>query len=60
MDIHGSIGNDLHGAMAEWQATATGTKCKKYLYSLSINPDPKQRPFSREEFQDFIAWTEKA
>lgn len=60
MDIRGSIANDLHGAMAEWQATATGTKCKKYLYSLSINPDPKQRPLSREEFQDFIARTEKS
>jgi hypothetical protein len=28
------MANDLHGAFAEWAATATGTKCQKYLYGI--------------------------
>lgn len=60
LEVRGAIANDLHGAFAEWRAASTGTNCKKYLYSLSINPDPAQRPLNRKEFQDFIARTEQA
>lgn len=59
-EVRGAIANDLHGAFAEWRAASTGTNCKKYLYSLSINPDPAQRPLNREEFIDFMARTEQA
>ena len=58
MELKGSIANDLNGAFAEWEATATGTKCKKFLYSLSINPDQTQGPLTREQYLDFIARTE--
>ena len=58
LDLRGSIANDLHGAFAEWEAASTGTKCRKYLYSLSINPDPQQRLLSRDELRDLITRAE--
>lgn len=59
MDVRGAVANDLHGAFAEWEATATGTKCQKYLYSLSVNPDPAQGALNREQYLDFIARVEQ-
>lgn len=58
-DMRGAIAQDLHGAFAEWYAEAKATKCIKYLYSLSINPDHRQGPFNREHYYDFIQRTEK-
>jgi hypothetical protein len=52
--LRGAVARDLHGAFAEWEAQSTATKCRKYLYSLSINPDPQQRKLSRQEVADFI------
>jgi len=57
-DMRGAIAQDLHGAFAEWYAEAKATKCIKYLYSLSINPDHTQGPFNREHYDDFIRRTE--
>ncbi|MGH6879012.1 MAG: relaxase/mobilization nuclease domain-containing protein [Rhizomicrobium sp.] len=57
-DVRGAIAPDLHGAFAEWYAEAKGTKCVKYLYSLSINPDHTQGPYNREHYNDFIRRTE--
>jgi hypothetical protein len=57
-EVRGAIAEDLHGAFAEWYAQAKGTKCIKYLYSLSINPDHTQGPFNREHYYDFIRRTE--
>jgi hypothetical protein len=57
-DMRGAIAQDLHGAFAEWYAEAKATKCIKYLYSLSINPDHTQGPFNREHYYDFIRRTE--
>lgn len=54
MEVRGAVANDLHGAFAEWAATATGTKCRKYLYSLSINPDPAHGALTREQYLDFM------
>jgi MobA/VirD2-like, nuclease domain len=53
-DVRGATSQDLHGAFAEWYAEAKGTKCSKFLYSLSINPDHTQGPFNREHYYDFI------
>ena len=52
--LRGAVARDLHGAFAEWEAQSTATKCRKYLYSMSINPDPQQRSLSRQEIADFI------
>ena len=58
VDLRGAIAQDLHGAFAEWYAESKATKCIKYLYSLSINPDHTQGPFNREHYDDFIRRTE--
>ncbi len=59
-ELRGSIADDLHGAFSEWEAQAHAlTKCKNYLYSLSVNPDPEQGPLTRDQYTDFIDRTEK-
>jgi hypothetical protein len=58
-DMRGAIAPDLHGAFAEWQAQSKATDCRKYLYSMSVNPDHRQRDFSREDYLEFINRTEK-
>lgn len=58
--IRGAIADDLHGAFSEWEAQASAlTKCRNYLYSLSINPDPKQGALSREQYLDYITRVEE-
>jgi hypothetical protein len=59
-DLRGAIAGDLHGAFAEWEAQAHAlTKCKNYLYSMSVNPDPAQGELSREQYLDYIARAEE-
>lgn len=59
-DLRGSVADDLHGAFAEWEFQAHAlTRCKNYLYSLSISPDECQGGLSRAQFQDFIDRVEK-
>jgi hypothetical protein len=58
-DVRGTIAQDLHGALAEMLAHSKATQCKKYLYSLSINPDNKQGNLTRDQYFDFVARTEK-
>ena len=46
---------------AEWEAKAVAmTKCKNYLYSLSINPDHRQTPLSRGLYDDYLNRVEDA
>src|SRR5438093_8602927 len=59
-DLRGSVAQDLSGAFTEWQADASGTKCDKYLYSLSLNPDQDQRHLTREEYLDLLDRTERS
>lgn len=59
-DLRGAIAGDLHGAFKEWQVQAEIlTRCQKYLYSMSINPDPAQGPLSRDQYMDYIRRTEE-
>lgn len=59
VDLRGSIAQDLHGAFAEWEVQAnTLTKCKNYLYSLSINPDPRQGELTREQYLEYLSRVE--
>jgi hypothetical protein len=37
--LRGAVAQDLRCALHEWYAQSKATKCVKYLYSLSINPD---------------------
>jgi Relaxase/Mobilisation nuclease domain len=45
--VRGTIAQDLHGAFAEFEAMASGTRCKQSLYSLSINPG---QPMTRDQY----------
>lgn len=58
--LRGAIADDLHGAFKEWEVQADAlTRCEKYLYSLSINPDPAQGPLTRDQYMDYIARAEE-
>jgi hypothetical protein len=50
-EINGFAAEDLHGALAEVEAIATGTKSTKPLYSLSINPSQEM---TREQYGQAI------
>ena len=49
--VRGLVADDLHGAFAEIEAVASGTRCKQPLYSLAINPP---LPISREQYMAAI------
>ncbi|MCS0397882.1 relaxase/mobilization nuclease domain-containing protein [Vibrio diabolicus] len=58
--VRGAVADDLHGAFAEWEVQAHSlTKCKNYLYSVSVNPDPAQGPITRDQYLDFIGRVEQ-
>ncbi|MBY5361951.1 relaxase/mobilization nuclease domain-containing protein [Rhizobium leguminosarum] len=52
--VEGFIASDLAGTLAESEAMAQGTQCRKYLFSLSLNPPPGAT-VTVEEFEDAIA-----
>jgi hypothetical protein len=60
VDLRGAVAQDLHGAFHEWFAQSKATKCQKYLYSLSVNPDLAKYNLTREQYLDFIARTERS
>lgn len=57
-DISGFACDDLHGAFKEAEAFSRGTKCQKYLYSLSLNP-PANASVETQEFEATIERVEK-
>jgi len=60
-DLRGAVAGDLHGAFAEWEAQAAAmTRCRKYLYSLSVNPDHRQGAFPRELYAAYVERVETA
>jgi hypothetical protein len=59
-DVRGSVARDLSGAFAEWAAEARGTKCKKFLYSLSLNPYQPQGRLTREQYLELLERTERS
>ena len=38
LELRGFVADDLHGALAEAYAVSRGTKCKQFMFSLSLNP----------------------
>ena len=52
-EIRGFISTDLHGAYHETYGISLGTRCKKFLYSLSLNP-PSNENVSIEVFEEAI------
>lgn len=59
LNLRGSVARDLDRAFEEWYAQSKQTKCLKYLYSVSIIPDPAQRRINREQYFDLIERIEK-
>lgn len=49
-DVRGFISNDLAGAFSEADAIAKGTRCKNYLFSMSLNP-PAGEKVRTEDFE---------
>jgi len=41
-DVRGFVSDDLNGAFSEADAIAKGTRCKNYLFSMSLNPPAKE------------------
>lgn len=58
-DIDGFAADDLHGAFKEAEAVSRGTRCKKYLFSLSLNP-PANETVETKVFEDAITRAENA
>ncbi|MBI2234160.1 MAG: relaxase/mobilization nuclease domain-containing protein [Micavibrio aeruginosavorus] len=59
--LRGAVADDLHGAFREWEVQAQSlTRCSKYLYSMSINPDPAHGTLTREQYMDYIRRAEEA
>ncbi len=52
------ISRDLMGALNEIYAVSRGTKCRQFMYSLSLNP-PKDADVSVAEFEDAIEKAEQ-
>jgi hypothetical protein len=52
-DLRGFASDDLHGAFKEAEAVSRGTKCRQYLFSLSLNP-PEAENVPVTVFEDAI------
>lgn len=52
-ELRGFTADDLKGAFKEAEAVSLGTKCRQFLFSLSINP-PEDKIVSAEEFESTI------
>lgn len=57
-ELNGFLADDLIGAFQEVEAISQGTKCKQYLFSLSLNP-PETAVVSVEEFVRVIREVER-
>lgn len=42
-DIRGFVSNDLLGSLTEAHAISKATKCKQFLFSVSLNPPPQEK-----------------
>lgn len=49
-ELRGFASNDLHGAFKEIEAVSLGTRCKQYLFSLSLSP-PQDANVSEKDFE---------
>lgn len=58
-DLRGFAADDLHGALAEAFAVSKGTKCKQFMFSLSLNP-PKGVTVGESEFEKAANAAERA
>jgi len=57
-DIRGFVSDDLVAALKEAHAISKATKCKQFLFSVSLNPPPQER-VDISTFEDAIARIEE-
>jgi hypothetical protein len=57
-ELRGFVADDLDGAFQEAYAASKGTRAKQFLFSLSLNPPPKER-VSTEVFESTIETVEQ-
>jgi len=57
-EVRGFASETVLGAFNEAYALSRGTRCKQFLFSLSVNPPPKEQP-STEDFEDAIEKAEE-
>ena len=57
-DIRGFVSEDVVGALREAEAVSMGTKCKQFLFSVSLNP-PETENVRIETFEQAIAAIEE-
>lgn len=57
-ELRGFVANDLDGAFQEVYAVSRGTRCRQYLFSLSLNP-PADANVSTKDFERAIDRVEK-
>lgn len=57
-EIRGFASQDLIGALREAEAVSRGTRCKQFLFSVSLSPPPNERP-GPGAFEDALARIEK-
>lgn len=57
-EVRGFVSETLHGAFKEAHAVARGTKCRQYLFSVSLNPPPSEA-VAVEVFETAIARIEE-
>ncbi|MEM9764476.1 MAG: AAA family ATPase [Pseudomonadota bacterium] len=55
--VDGFVAEDLFGAFAEAEAISSATKCRNYLFSLSLNP-PREASVDVDAFEAAIAAAE--
>lgn len=57
-ELRGFVANDLHGALKEAYAVSKGTRCRQFLFSLSLNP-PQTANVSEKDFKAAIRAVEQ-
>ena len=58
-ELRGFAADDLHGALTEAHAVSKGTKCKQFMFSLSLNP-PKGVAVGEAAFEKAADEAERA
>lgn len=53
-EISGFVSEDLHGAFKEIYAVSQGTRCRQFMFSLSLNP-PEKESVPPEYFEKALA-----
>ena len=57
-EIKGFVSDDLIGALKEAQAVSLGTRCKQFMFSVSLNP-PETESVGIDAFEEAIARIEE-